>query len=206
MPVEDVKRLGRSTQGVIVMRLRDGEIVSTLAPVVDVRRRPTADGDPDRSDDVPTEPLERRRRRRAATRSKIATGVRPSLSRIGALCVLQSEGSTPTEGGGRMAYTKQVDVLEPIDLSRAPRQGRALPRPGLPARRHLEDAARLLDEQGADPDQGQEAADLRHGRGRDRDADQAGQGQGPEPRRRDRRRAPLPRGAGGAAPRANGSL
>ena len=35
MPVEDVKRLGRSTQGVIVMRLRDGEIVSSLAPVVD---------------------------------------------------------------------------------------------------------------------------------------------------------------------------
>ena len=35
MPVEDVKRLGRSTQGVIVMRLREGEIVSTLAPVVE---------------------------------------------------------------------------------------------------------------------------------------------------------------------------
>ncbi len=35
MPVEDVKRLGRSTQGVIVMRLREGETVSTLAPVVD---------------------------------------------------------------------------------------------------------------------------------------------------------------------------
>ena len=35
MPVEDVKRLGRSTQGVIVMRLRDGEKVSTLAPVID---------------------------------------------------------------------------------------------------------------------------------------------------------------------------
>jgi DNA gyrase subunit A len=35
MPVEDVKRLGRSTQGVIVMRLRDGEVVSSLAPVVD---------------------------------------------------------------------------------------------------------------------------------------------------------------------------
>jgi DNA gyrase subunit A len=33
--VEDVKRLGRSTQGVIVMRLREGELVSTLAPVVD---------------------------------------------------------------------------------------------------------------------------------------------------------------------------
>jgi DNA gyrase subunit A len=35
IPVEDVKRLGRSTQGVIVMRLREGEQVSTLAPVVE---------------------------------------------------------------------------------------------------------------------------------------------------------------------------
>jgi len=35
VPVEDVKRLGRATQGVIVMRLREGEIVSSLAPVVD---------------------------------------------------------------------------------------------------------------------------------------------------------------------------
>jgi DNA gyrase subunit A len=35
MPVEDVKRLGRSTQGVIVMRLREGEQVSSLAPVVE---------------------------------------------------------------------------------------------------------------------------------------------------------------------------
>ncbi len=35
MPVEDVKRLGRSTQGVIVMRLREGETVSSLAPVVE---------------------------------------------------------------------------------------------------------------------------------------------------------------------------
>jgi DNA gyrase subunit A len=35
VPVEDVKRLGRSTQGVIVMRTRDGEEVSTLAPVVE---------------------------------------------------------------------------------------------------------------------------------------------------------------------------
>jgi DNA gyrase subunit A len=35
MPVEDVKRLGRSTQGVIVMRLRGDEVVSALAPVVD---------------------------------------------------------------------------------------------------------------------------------------------------------------------------
>src|SRR5207253_9699388 len=35
MPVEEVKRLGRSTQGVIVMRLRKEERVSTLAPVVE---------------------------------------------------------------------------------------------------------------------------------------------------------------------------
>jgi DNA gyrase subunit A len=36
VPVEDVKRLGRSTQGVIVMRLRGGdERVSALAPVVE---------------------------------------------------------------------------------------------------------------------------------------------------------------------------
>jgi DNA gyrase subunit A len=35
VPVEDVKRLGRATQGVIVMRMRDGEEVSTLAPVIE---------------------------------------------------------------------------------------------------------------------------------------------------------------------------
>src|SRR5438046_808769 len=36
IPVEEVKRLGRSTQGVIVMRLRgDDERVSALAPVVE---------------------------------------------------------------------------------------------------------------------------------------------------------------------------
>ena len=34
MPVEDIKRSGRATQGVIVMRLREGEKVSSLAPVV----------------------------------------------------------------------------------------------------------------------------------------------------------------------------
>jgi DNA gyrase subunit A len=35
LPVEDIKRLGRSTQGVIVMRLRESEQVSALAPVVE---------------------------------------------------------------------------------------------------------------------------------------------------------------------------
>jgi DNA gyrase subunit A len=35
IPAEDVKRLGRATQGVIVMRTRDGETVSTIAPVIE---------------------------------------------------------------------------------------------------------------------------------------------------------------------------
>jgi DNA gyrase subunit A len=35
MPVEEIKRLGRATQGVIVMRLRGDEVVSTLAPVAE---------------------------------------------------------------------------------------------------------------------------------------------------------------------------
>jgi DNA gyrase subunit A len=35
MPVEEIKRLGRATQGVIVMRLRGDERVSSLAPVVE---------------------------------------------------------------------------------------------------------------------------------------------------------------------------
>ncbi len=41
MSAEDIKRSGRATQGVIVMRLREGEQVSTLAPVVG------SDDDPD---------------------------------------------------------------------------------------------------------------------------------------------------------------
>jgi DNA gyrase subunit A len=32
--VDGIKRAGRTTQGVIVMRLRDGEKVSSLAPVI----------------------------------------------------------------------------------------------------------------------------------------------------------------------------
>jgi DNA gyrase subunit A len=63
MPVEDVKRLGRSTQGVIVMRLRGDETVSALAPVADSEddEQPTtattaADaGDEPQAVDEPTE-------------------------------------------------------------------------------------------------------------------------------------------------------
>jgi DNA gyrase subunit A len=35
MPVDGIRRAGRATQGVIVMRLKDGEHVSALAPVVE---------------------------------------------------------------------------------------------------------------------------------------------------------------------------
>ena len=35
MPVEGIRRAGRATQGVIVMRLRGDERVSSLAPVVE---------------------------------------------------------------------------------------------------------------------------------------------------------------------------
>jgi DNA gyrase subunit A len=54
MPVEEVKRLGRSTQGVIVMRLRKGERVSTLAPVVE---QPNGDEEGDAAE-VAVEPAD----------------------------------------------------------------------------------------------------------------------------------------------------
>jgi DNA gyrase subunit A len=41
MPVEGIRRAGRATQGVIVMRLREGEQVSSLAPVVESEEQET---------------------------------------------------------------------------------------------------------------------------------------------------------------------
>jgi DNA gyrase subunit A len=50
IPVEDVRRMGRSTQGVIVMRLRgEEEHVSSLAPVVESE---TPEIDADESDEA----------------------------------------------------------------------------------------------------------------------------------------------------------
>jgi DNA gyrase subunit A len=43
MSVDEIKRLGRATQGVIVVRLRDGEVVSSLAPVVESGDEPDAE-------------------------------------------------------------------------------------------------------------------------------------------------------------------
>jgi DNA gyrase subunit A len=45
IPVDDIRRLGRSTQGVIVMRLREGEQVSALAPVVEAEESEAAEAD-----------------------------------------------------------------------------------------------------------------------------------------------------------------
>jgi adenine/guanine phosphoribosyltransferase-like PRPP-binding protein len=42
MAVDDIKRSGRATQGVIVMRPREGEKVSSLAPVVESEEKSDA--------------------------------------------------------------------------------------------------------------------------------------------------------------------
>ena len=45
MPVDGIRRAGRLTQGVTVMRLRKGEQVSSLAPVVESEDTTPDDGD-----------------------------------------------------------------------------------------------------------------------------------------------------------------
>jgi len=52
MSADDIKRSGRATQGVIVMRLRGDEIVSSLAPVVESERK----DDDDLTDETAAEP------------------------------------------------------------------------------------------------------------------------------------------------------
>ena len=56
IPVDDVKRLGRSTQGVIVMRLRKGEQVSALAPVVEADESEVEDADAEPAPEPAAEP------------------------------------------------------------------------------------------------------------------------------------------------------
>ena len=46
MPVDGIRRAGRATQGVIVMRLREGEQVATLAPVVGSDDEPESESEP----------------------------------------------------------------------------------------------------------------------------------------------------------------
>ena len=58
--VDGIKRSGRATQGVIVMRLREGEQVSSLAPVVGADEGPVVEGLPeaDGSGDAVAEPVD----------------------------------------------------------------------------------------------------------------------------------------------------
>ena len=103
MPVEDVKRLGRSTQGVIVMRLRGDETVSALAPVVD-------------SDDDSEVPVAgaadaaRRacgragRRRRRASTPTVSTPTTSNLRRE------ISAGSFPQKGDTSTASSSQMQL------------------------------------------------------------------------------------------------
>jgi len=58
MAVDDIKRLGRATQGVIVMRLRGDERVSSLAPVVESDDSDAAADPPDVSPVEAAEPAE----------------------------------------------------------------------------------------------------------------------------------------------------
>jgi len=46
MPVDEIKRLGRSTQGVIVMRLRGDEQVSSIALVAESEEPEAIDAEP----------------------------------------------------------------------------------------------------------------------------------------------------------------
>jgi DNA gyrase subunit A len=57
MPVDGIRRMGRATQGVIVMRLRGDEQVSSLAPVVESEEsEPVAAGvEPEGAEPLATE-------------------------------------------------------------------------------------------------------------------------------------------------------
>ena len=94
MSVDDIRRMGRSTQGVIVMRLREGELVSSLAPVVE-----SGDDDAAADDAPPVGPgrparararsLSRHGRLRGARREpslfRLISAENPSLFQIGGL-------------------------------------------------------------------------------------------------------------------------
>jgi DNA gyrase/topoisomerase IV subunit A len=92
MSVTEVKRLGRSTQGVIVMRLREGEQVVALAPVVE-------------SDDD-TDPLDT---------GAAAIGTRAAAIDTGAAAI--DTGAAAVEGAGAVVETDADDgeILEPAE-------------------------------------------------------------------------------------------
>ena len=146
IPVEDVKRLGRSTQGVIVMRLRKGEQVSALAPVVEPE-----------DDEVPrSRPPSRRPspgRADLARLPAISSGFRTKPFTKTAKSDISSPRGVSFTPPGESDGRQQTSRSSRANRSRgASGQDRAVPGPGVPDRGHLEDAARLLDEQGSDSD------------------------------------------------------
>src|SRR5205085_6220328 len=56
MPVDGIRRAGRATQGVIVMRLRENERVSALAPVVESEEQRNGNGNGEATAAVAEEP------------------------------------------------------------------------------------------------------------------------------------------------------
>ena len=116
IPVEDVRCMGRATQGVIVMRLRGDEQVSTLAPVVE-SETPVGDENGDGRE---------RRRARAAERVTAPFAADVTFRPVSAVFPLRKvdQHAIPSVRGTPlrakrfdMAVSTQVDLLEPINLS-----------------------------------------------------------------------------------------
>ena len=102
MSVDEIKRLGRATQGVIVVRLRDGEKVSSLAPVADSDDvEGVVEGVVGEPAEQPSEIVETRAFTSGGERDREAPA---------------SDG-VPIERDAGMAFSGQVDFLEPIDLA-----------------------------------------------------------------------------------------
>ena len=89
MAVDDIKRLGRATQGVIVMRLREGEQVSSLAPVIAADEEDVEDDDSHADDRLcprtrwrtPDSPRDAWSRTRRTTTSRRASRMLPRRRR-----------------------------------------------------------------------------------------------------------------------------
>jgi hypothetical protein len=119
IPVEEIKRLGRATQGVIVMRMRDGEEVSTLAPVVEQADLAVA---VDEEPPTPA-PLSRPRKRprlrpRPSPTQTSSPSPREEISAGLTFTKPRASGSFPRERPSRfeksvsMAVPRHVDLLE----------------------------------------------------------------------------------------------
>ena len=202
MPVEDVKRLGRSTQGVIVMRLREGETglraragrrrcrrTSELGAELgdEPRRPPPARRSSSRSRRTSDENV--RGRRRALGR--VATAPQSSRSRLQTGSRRQARGSRDVPRGS----SAEVE-LEPVDIAAQ------LDRIEL----YLGQVCRLAGISKMQLDYWTNKAQIPTRGKKQRIYDleaietvmliKQGRGQGPEPRRRDRGRAPVPRARG----------